>query len=177
SAYAEFVTSNDYDAGIALVESAENVVMLRTFSKIYALGGLRLGWAYCPTPIADVLNRIRGAFNINSAVQAAGVAAVEDIATVDQARAHNAVWRAWLTEALEKLGLTVNPSAANFVLVRFPDAASHNAVAAREFLQSRGILTRGMHSYGLPAWLRITIGLEDEMRIVVDEIAAFLGRT
>jgi histidinol-phosphate aminotransferase len=176
AAYAEFVTRNDYEPGIALVERAPNVVMLRTFSKIYALGGLRLGWAYCPAPIAEVLNRIRGAFNVNSAVQAAGIAAIEDIATVDRARAHNEVWRSWLTEALEGLGLTVNPSVANFILVRFPDGAGCDAVAAREFLQSRGILTRGMHSYGLPEWLRITIGKEDEMRIVADEIGAFLGR-
>jgi histidinol-phosphate aminotransferase len=177
AAYAEFVTRNDYEPGIALVESAPNVVMLRTFSKIYALGGLRLGWAYCPAPIADVLNRIRGAFNINSAVQAAGLAAIDDVAAVDRARAHNATWLAWLTAALQRLGLTVNPSAANFVLVRFPDAPERNAVAAREFLVSRGILTRAMHSYGLPEWLRITIGTEDEMRIVTDEIGAFLGRT
>jgi histidinol-phosphate aminotransferase len=177
SAYAEFATRHDYEPGIALVESAPNVVMLRTFSKIYALGGLRLGWAYCPAPIADVLNRIRGAFNINSAVQAAGLAAVEDVAAVDRARTHNEIWRSWFSQALEGLGLTVNPSVANFVLVRFPDAAARDAVAAREFLLSRGILTRGMHSYGLAEWLRITIGTGDEMRIVAAEIGAFLGRT
>jgi histidinol-phosphate aminotransferase len=177
AAYAEYVTRNDYEPGVALVESSPNVVMLRTFSKIYALGGLRLGWAYCPAPIADVLNRIRGAFNISSAVQAAGIAAVEDIEAVDRARTHNEIWRSWFTQALERLGLTVNPSVANFVLVRFPDATAHHAVAAREFLQSRGILTRAMHSYGLPEWLRITIGAEDEMRIVAAEIGAFLGRT
>jgi histidinol-phosphate aminotransferase len=176
AAYAEFVTRDDYEPGVALVAQAPNVVMLRTFSKIYALGGLRLGWAYCPTPIAEVLNRIRGAFNVNSAVQAAGIAAVEDIAAVDRARAHNEIWRIWLSEALKGLGLTVTPSAANFVLVRFPDAAAQDAVAAREFLKSRGILTRGMHSYGLPACLRITIGTEEEMRIVAAEIGAFLER-
>jgi histidinol-phosphate aminotransferase len=177
SAYAEFVTRNDYEPGIALVESAPNVVMLRTFSKIYALGALRLGWAYCPAPIADVLNRTRGAFNVNSPAQAAALAAIDDIAAVDRARAHNETWRAWFTAALTGLGLAVAPSVANFVLVRFPDGPGQDAVAAREFLLTRGILTRGMHGYGLPEWLRITIGTEDEMKIVAAEIGAFLGRS
>ena len=122
AAYAEFVTRNDYEPGIELVEAAQNVVMLRTFSKIYALGGLRLGWAYCPAPIADVLNRVRSPFNVNAAAQAAGVAALADVAAVDRAREHNDIWLPWFTRELRALGLTVNPSVGNFVIVRFPDA-------------------------------------------------------
>jgi histidinol-phosphate aminotransferase len=170
AAYAEFVSRNDYEPGVALVDKAENVVMLRTFSKIYALGGMRLGWAYCPTVVADVLNRVRGPFNVNAAAQAAGVAALADVAAVDRAREHNDIWLPWFSRELTSLGLTVNPSVGNFVLVRFADAS---AVFAH--LQSRGILTRKMGGYHLPEWLRITIGTEDEMRRVVAVLREFLA--
>jgi histidinol-phosphate aminotransferase len=173
SAYAEFVTRNDYEPGIELVDAAENVVMLRTFSKIYALGGLRIGWGYFSAPIADVMNRVRGVFNINLPAQAAAVAALEDIAAVDRAREHNDMWRAWLERELKALGLAVTPSVANFVLVRFP-AAPRNAEAAFAFLQSQGILVRKMGAYGLGEHLRITIGLEEELRAVVAALGEFL---
>jgi histidinol-phosphate aminotransferase len=174
AAYAEFVTRNDYEPGIELVESAENVVMLRTFSKIYALAGLRVGWSYCSEGVADVLNRVRGVFNINLPAQAAAVAALDDVAAVDRAREHNDLWRPWFERALVALGLTVTPSVANFVLVRFP-AKPRDAAAAFAFLKARGILTRQMDAYGLPEHLRISIGLEEEMRAVVGTLADFLG--
>jgi histidinol-phosphate aminotransferase len=174
AAYAEFVARNDYEPGIQLVGSSPNVVMLRTFSKIYALAGMRLGWAYCPPAIADVLNRVRGAFNVNAAAQAAGVAALSDVASVDRAREHNDIWLPWFSAELRKLGLTVNPSVGNFVIVRFPDAP-RDADGAFAFLQRRGILTRKMGVYHLPEWLRITIGTEEEMRLVVAAIAEFLA--
>ncbi len=179
AAYAEFVSRNDYEPGIALVDAAlikgaENVVMLRTFSKIYALGGMRLGWAYCPPAVADVLNRVRSPFNVNAAAQAAGVAALADVAAVDRAREHNDIWLPWLTRELTALGLTVNPSVGNFVLVRFPEGR-RDADAAFAHLQSCGILTRKMGAYHLPEWLRITVGTEDEMREVIAVLRAFLG--
>jgi histidinol-phosphate aminotransferase len=173
AAYAEFVGRNDYEPGIELVEAAENVVMARTFSKIYALGGLRLGWVYCGAAVADVLNRVRNPFNVNAAAQAAGIAALEDVASIDRAREHNDIWRPWLERELSALGLTVNPSVANFVLVRFP-AAPKDAEAAFAFLQSRAILTRKMRAYGLAEWLRITVGTEEEMRVVVAAVTDFL---
>jgi histidinol-phosphate aminotransferase len=176
AAYAEFVQRNDYEPGIALVDAAENVVMTRTFSKIYALGGLRLGWAYCPPAIADVLNRVRGPFNVTSTAQAAGVAALEDVASLDRAREHNDRWRPWLEREFQALGLEVSRSVANFVLVRFPPAP-RDASAAFTFLQSRGILTRKVAAYGLPEWLRITIGTEDEMRAVATAVRDFMGGT
>jgi histidinol-phosphate aminotransferase len=172
AAYAEFVARNDYEPGIELVESAENVVMLRTFSKIYALAGLRIGWAYCSAPIADVLNRVRGVFNINLPAQAAAVAALEDLAAVDRAREHNDIWRPWLERELNAIGLAVTPAVANFVLVRFAGKPK-DADAAFAFLQSRGILVRKMGAYGLPEHLRISIGLEDEMRAVANALAEF----
>ena len=175
AAYAEFVNRNDYEAGIALVNRADNVVMLRTFSKIYALAGLRLGWAYCPPAVADVLNRVRSPFNVSAAAQAAGIAAVEDTEALNRARAHNDQWLPWLSERLAKLGLPLTPSVANFVLARFPDDPRRNADAAFAFLQSRGILTRRMGAYGLPHHLRITIGTGPEMENVAAALAEFMA--
>jgi histidinol-phosphate aminotransferase len=171
AAYSEFVNRNDYEPGAALVDRAENVVMLRTFSKIYALAALRLGWAYCPPAIADVLNRMRSPFNVNAAALAAGVAAVEDVAAFERARAHNERWLAWFSERLTALGLQLTPSVANFVLARFPDDPDRDADAAFAFLQRHGILTRKMGAYGLPQYLRITIGTGEEM----ERVAATLG--
>ncbi len=175
AAYAEFVNRNDYEPGTALVNRAENVVMLRTFSKIYALAGLRLGWAYCPPAIADVLNRIRGPFNVTAPALAAGVAAIEDIGAVARARAHNERWLPWLSERLAALGLPLTPSVGNFVLPRFPDDPRHNADAAFAFLQSRGILVRKVGAYGLPQHIRITIGTGEEMAIVAAALAEFMA--
>jgi histidinol-phosphate aminotransferase len=176
AAYAEFVNRNDYDAGAALVSGSDNVVMLRTFSKIYALAGLRLGWAYCPPAIADVLNRVRGPFNVNAAVIAAGVAAVEDTEALARARAHNDRWQPWFSEKLAALGLELTPSVGNFVLPRFPDEPGRNADAAFAFLHARGILVRKMGGYGLPQYLRITIGTGEEMETVAAALAEFMAR-
>ena len=175
AAYAEFVNRNDYEPGVSLVNRADNVVMLRTFSKIYALAGLRLGWAYCPEAIADVLNRVRSPFNVSAAAQAAGVAAVEDVDALNRARAHNDRWLPWFSKRLAKLGLQLTPSVANFALVRFPDGARTDADAAFSFLQSRGTLTRKMAAYGLPQCLRITIGTGPEMETVATALAEFMA--
>jgi histidinol-phosphate aminotransferase len=171
SAYAEFVNRNDYEAGAALVERADNVVMLRTFSKIYALAGLRLGWAYCPPTVTEVLNRVRGPFNVSAPALAAGIAAVEDVAAIERARAHNDAWLPRFSDRLAALGLPLTPSVANFVLPCFPEAPRKNADAAFDFLRARGILTRKMTAYGLPRHLRITIGTGAEM----ERVAAVLG--
>lgn len=176
AAYAEYVTRNDYSAGAELVDRFPNVVMTRTFSKIFALGSMRLGWAYCPAGVADILNRVRGPFNVSGAAQAAGVAALEDADFLDRSRAHNDQWRGWFTEQAQALGLTVHPSIANFVLVSFKGQATgqDDAEAARQFLKARGILVRQMNAYGLPDCLRITIGTGDEMKAVVEALGAFL---
>jgi histidinol-phosphate aminotransferase len=175
AAYAEFVNRNDYEPGIRLVEKTENVVMLRTFSKIYALAALRLGWAYCPPAIADVLNRVRGPFNVSAAAQAAGVAAVEDTEALQRAQDHNNQWLPWLSERLAALGLDPTPSVGNFVLPRFPDDPRHNADAAFEFMQSRHIITRKMGGYGLPDRIRITIGTAAETEKVAATLAEFMA--
>lgn len=176
AAYAEYMSQPDYSAGIELVERFPNVVMTRTFSKIYALGSVRLGWAYCPAGIADVLNRVRGPFNVSAAAQIAGVAALADEDFVATSRLHNDTWREAFTQRVRGLGLIVHPSVTNFVLVSFRDlpAAKADAEAARQFLKARGILVRQMGGYGLPDCLRVTIGTADEMRAVADALAAYL---
>lgn len=173
AAYAEYVGAEDYNAGEELAGSCDNVVMLRTFSKIFGLASQRLGWAYGPAAIIDVLNRVRGPFNITASAQAAGIAAVEDIEHVEASRAHNDRWMAWLTQQLGGLGVEVPPSAGNFILAQFPDKA--RADAAYAHLMSRGIIARLMGGYGLPESIRITVGLEDENRALVDALAEHLG--
>jgi len=175
AAYAEFVTHNDYSPGIELVDGGDNVVMTRTFSKIFGLGGARLGWAYCPAAIARVLNLVRGPFNVSAPAMAAGLAALADVAFTDKARAHNTRWRAWTRKRLIGLGLVVPESACNFVLVRFPHQPGRDAKAADAFLKARGIIVRRVAAYGLPDCLRVTIGLEEEMRALVDALAEFTG--
>jgi len=174
SAYAEFVTESDYSPGGELVAAGDNVVMTRTFSKIYALSALRLGWAYCPPAVADVLNRVRGPFNINQPVQEAGIAALADTAAVNAARGHNTRWRGWLADALGKLGLTVYPSAANFLLVEF-GASPAEAAAADAYLRSEGIILRRMEPYSLGQCLRVTIGTEAEMKALVAALSRYLA--
>jgi histidinol-phosphate aminotransferase len=176
AAYAEFVNRNDYEAGAALVDAADNVVMLRTFSKIYALAGLRLGWGYFPPAIADVMNRVRGPFNVSTPAVAAGIAALEDTDALARARAHNDRWLPWFSEQLAALGLPLTASVANFATPRFPDDPEHNADAAFVFLRENGILTRKLAAYGLPQYLRITIGTGEEMEKVAAVLEDFMGR-
>jgi histidinol-phosphate aminotransferase len=174
AAYAEFVNRNDYEPGIKLVDKADNVVMLRTFSKIYALAGLRLGWGYFPPEIADVLNRVRGPFNVSAPALAAGLAALHDTEALARARAHNDRWQPWLNERMASLGLDPTPSVGNFVLPRFPEGR-RDADAAFRFLQSRGILTRKMGGYGLPDRIRITVGTGEENEKVAATLAEFMA--
>jgi histidinol-phosphate aminotransferase len=176
AAYAEYVRRNDYESGIELVATSDNVVMCRTFSKIYGLAALRLGWMYGPADVVDAVNRIRGPFNVNSAAMAAGIAAIEDQAHVEAARAHNESWLAWLTDEIRKLGLEVTPSVANFVLIHFPDAKGRTAADADAFLMARGLILRRVAGYHLPNALRMTVGSEEANRLVVDALAEFLGR-
>jgi histidinol-phosphate aminotransferase len=171
-AYAEYVLANDYESGIGLVETSSNVVMTRTFSKIYGLAGVRLGWAYCPPAIADILNRIRGPFNVSTAGIAAGTAAMKDTAHIDQSIAHNAKWLVWLTTEIENLGLIVTPSVANFILVHLENAG--RAAAADAFLTTRGIIIRKVDAYGLPASLRISVGTEEANHAVIAAFTEFL---
>lgn len=171
SAYAEYVTRPDYDAGAKLVDATTNTVMCRTFSKIYGLGGLRLGWCYAPSAVVDVMGRVRGPFNVNAAAMAAGIAALAEPGWVEKSVAHNTAERARVTQALTNAGIKVWPSEGNFVLVDF--GAPERARAADAHLRSRGLIVRAMGGYGLPQTLRITIGTAEENGLVIDALTAF----
>ena len=173
AAYAEFVDRADYTTGVELVEEG-NVVVTRTFSKIHGLGGVRVGWGFCPPAVAAVLDRLRGPFNVSSIGQAAALAALADTAFVERSAAHNARWRRWLTEELRGLGLGVPDSAGNFVLARFPSTGGRDAAAADAHLKAAGIIVRRVAAYGLPDCLRISIGCEDEVRAVAAALGEFL---
>ena len=173
AAYAEYVSRNDYESGVELVDQAENVVMTRTFSKIYGLGGLRLGWMYGPAGIVDVMSRLRQPFNVNLAAQAAGIAALEDIAHTDASRTNNDIWLPWLSTELAKLGLEPVPSVGNFLLIGF--GSKERAVAANDWLMNDGLIPRLVAGYGLPAHLRITVGTEAEVKAVQASLARFVA--
>jgi histidinol-phosphate aminotransferase len=170
-AYAEYV--DGYDAGAALVAERDNVVMTRTFSKIYGLGGLRVGWGYGPQPIIDVLNRIRGPFNLSTAALVTAEAAVRDVNWVRRCRTENAKWRDWLARTLAEMGVPSDIATANFVLARFADAADADACDAH--LRSEGIIVRRVVGYKLPHCLRITVGDEASCRRVAHAIGQYKG--
>jgi histidinol-phosphate aminotransferase len=176
-AYAEFCTDPRFDDGLALARDNVNVVVTHTFSKLHGLAALRVGWAYAPAEIADAVDRIRLPFNTSIPAQAAAVAALAD--TDFQARSLELVdrWRPWLVQQFGGLGLDVTPSAANFLLVRFPAEPGRTAAEAEAFLAANGYLVRGVGGYGLPGHLRISVGLEEHNRAIVDLLARFLGRS
>ena len=167
-AYAEFV-EGEFDAGAALVEARQNVVMTRTFSKIYGLGALRVGYGYAPRHVIDTLNRIRGPFNVSGAGLVAAEAAIRDEDYTQWCKADNAKWRSWLADELAKVGIMSDPSHANFLLARFKD--EDQAARADQFLRKGSIIVRHPKSYGLPHCLRITVGDEAACR----SVAKFLG--
>jgi histidinol-phosphate aminotransferase len=175
AAYAEYVRRNDYSSGLELAAEAENVVMTRTFSKIYGLANLRIGWAYGPAAIVDALNRIRGPFNVSGPALAAGAAAVADRAHLERAVAHNEEWLGWLDRELNALGLRVTPSVANFLLLHFPDEPGRGAAEADSYLRERGLVLRRVSAYGFPNALRLTVGSEEANRLVVSALAEFLN--
>jgi len=175
AAYAEYVRRNDYEAGLELVSTSKNVVMTRTFSKAYGLAGLRLGWAYCPANVADVLNRIRGPFNVAMPAIAAGAAAIRDTGHLAKAVEHNDLWLPKVTSAIEAAGLKVIPSVGNFVLVEFPSGGTKTAAEADAFLASKNVIVRRMDAYGLPDALRISIGDEAGCSALVDALQSFMA--
>lgn len=176
AAYAEYVTKEDYDAGIELVDAGNNVIMTRTFSKIHGLGGVRLGWAYGPENVIDVLNRARGPFNVNAAALDAGVAAIRDQEFTHHCRDENLKTMAWTYDQLCALGLNVTNGVGNFLLVCFAQEGDRSAAQADAFLKESGIIVRSVASYGLPDCLRITMGTEKEMRRVVAALSQFMGK-
>jgi histidinol-phosphate aminotransferase len=173
-AYGEFNRDPTYSDGIAMAREAENIVVTKTFSKLHGLAALRVGWAFAPQAVADAVNRIRQPFNTSIPAQAAAVAALGDADFQKRSVAHVERWRPWLTQQLGGLGLDVVPPAANFVLVGFPRTRGRTAAEAEVFLARRGLIVRGVAGYGLPDHLRITVGLEEHNRALIDALAEFM---
>ena len=171
-AYAEYV--DGYDAGLALIEARDNVVMTRTFSKIYGLGGLRIGWGYGPAAVIEVLNRVRGPFNLSTTQLETAEAAMRHRAHSDWCRSENARLRVWLSHALAEHGVPSDVSMSNFVLARF--ASQGEAEACDLHLKSQGLIVRRVAGYKLPHCLRITVGDEAACRRVAHAVAQFKGR-
>ncbi len=175
-AYAEFCSDPTFNVGLDLAREATNVVVTRTFSKLHGLAALRVGWAYAPAEVAAAVERIRLPFNTSIAAQEAAVVALSDFAFQARSVALVETWRPWLAQQIGGLGLEVTSSQANFLLVGFPKAPdARTAWAAEAYLADQGYLVRGLTNYGLPDHLRITIGLEEHNRAVVEALAAFMG--
>ncbi len=171
-AYAEYVYG--FDGGASFVKSRDNVVMTRTFSKIFGLGGLRIGWGYGPAPVMQVLGRLKGPFNVSGTALATAKAALEDVTYTEHCRAENEKWRGWLAAELGKIGIPSDPSFANFILARFGSAGE--AQAANAHLLDNGLIVRMVANYNLPEALRITVGDETACRQVVAALTEFKAR-
>ena len=172
AAYAEYVTRDDYNAGERLVDATANTIMTRTFSKIFGLGGIRLGFSYGPPAVNDVLHRVRAAFSVSVAAQAAGIAALREPGWVEKGRAHNAIWRPKLAAGIAAAGIKVWPGEGNFVLADF--GTVEKATAADQFMRSHGLILRRVGSYGLPHCLRITVGTAEECAMVIEGLTDFM---
>ena len=174
AAYSEFITHDDYIDGSELVDNSENVIMLRTFSKLHGLASLRLGWGYCSNYILNNLMKVRGPFSVNLAAILAGTAAINDIDFQNRSIEHNIKWMDWLEKELKKLNLSFQTSVTNFLLIKFSNETQFNAQSAEKFLASRGILVRGMSVYNLPSYLRVSLGTEEENMTLIKELKSFL---
>ena len=175
AAYAEFVRKNDYASGIELASENDNVIVTRTFSKLYGLAGLRLGWAYAPGHVIDAIERVRMPFNVNIAAQAAGIAAIEDEAFVEESLAHNDRELARLIAGLRGLGLEVMDSVGNFCVAKFPETRGKTAAEALEYLKQRGVTVRGLTGYRMPHHLRVSVGTVEGNDAVLAHLKSFLA--
>ncbi|MDO6710635.1 histidinol-phosphate transaminase [Aliiglaciecola sp. 2_MG-2023] len=172
NAYSEYVDNEDFSDGISLVEEFDNVIMTRTFSKIYGLSALRIGWMYSSQEVHDYIQRIRTPFNANSAAMAAATAAVKSIDYVAKIKKLNRVSLNYVTQKLTELGIEVVPSVANFYLLDFTNVAQKSATEAAKFLQSKGIIPRPAGNDS--SFLRITVGLENENQAVIDVLTDYM---
>ncbi|MBX7147146.1 MAG: histidinol-phosphate transaminase [Alphaproteobacteria bacterium] len=182
AAYAEYIDQNDFNAGEFLVNKNKNVIMLRTFSKIFGLASLRLGWCYAHPFVIDILNRVRNPFNVSAPAQVAGLAALDDEEHIIRSRNHNKKWLAWTTTELKEIGINIIPSIGNFILLCFSPIDNYKGPTAlgiekanklHSYLNSHGILPRKVGAYGLDDCLRLTIGTEEEAKFTIDTIRQY----
>lgn len=174
-AYAEFVRRNDYAVGMELAGESQNVVVTRTFSKLYGLAGLRVGWGYMPEHVVDAVERVRMPFNVNLPAQAAAIAALEDEAFVERSLTHNERELARLVSGLRALGLPVIDGVGNFAVAEFPQTPGKTAADALAYLKTRGVTVRGLAGYRMPHHLRISVGTEAGNDAVLAGLKDFFG--
>jgi histidinol-phosphate aminotransferase len=176
AAYAEYVGAKDYEAGLEMAGKFPNVVMTRTFSKLYGLAGLRIGWMYGSRAVCDVINSIRGPFNTSLMQQLVASAALKDREHFWAAVKHNDLWLPWITAEIRKTGLRVDDSMANFVLIHFPRDGDKTSENADAFLCRNGIILRQVANYGLPDCLRMTVGTDEQNRLAVSLLQQFMAQ-
>jgi len=172
SAYAEYVEKEDYTNGFDLVNKFENVACTRTFSKIYGLAALRIGWAYASLDVIDYLNRIRLPFNINTIAQNAAIAAIQDQVFIKKAIQHNNIWKHFIEKELIDIGINIIPGVGNFVLAQYNNIEQANNCYI--YLEENNIFVRKVSEYGLADCLRITVGLEEENIYLIKIIKNFI---
>jgi histidinol-phosphate aminotransferase len=170
-AYAQYVTAPDFDPGFGWADTCDNVFVTHTFSKIYGLAGLRIGWGYGPAHIVETINRLRTPFNASLESMAAAAAAVQDRDFVDRVREHTARWQLRLQNELGGLGIHVVPSVANFYLMHFERIPGKSANAAGRWLEDNGIIPRPAAD---DRCLRITIGTDEENEAVIRSLTGYI---
>lgn len=176
NAYSEYVSKDDFSNAIELVkQNSYNTIMLRTFSKIYGLADLRLGWAYCDNSIIEILETMKNPYSVSTSATEAGIAALKDTAHVEASLKYNSTYLSWITEQLQSIGLKVHPSVTNFVLVEFPLDPKKNAEQADNYLKSNGIMVRSLERYALGHCLRISIGKKEELEKLVQVLKEFMS--
>ena len=176
-AYAEYVTAEDFESGLKWADETENVVVARTFSKLYGLAALRIGWMLAPQRVFQTMQRFRITFNTNGPALATAVAALHDVEYTKQVQHHNYLWRKRMTEELEAQGLNVIPSMANFLLIQFLDEPKTDSEAAANALKCNGIIPRPVSAGSPPNCMRITIGKSDENQAVLDTLKQLMRVT
>ncbi len=173
-AYAEFVDDDFYQPIFDLTELG-NTVITRTFSKIYGLAGLRVGWGYFPDQVRDQVRKVLNPGNVSLLSQVAATTAMQDQQTAVAARRQIAQQRDFLSNAISRLGLSVVPSQTNFILVDF--ITQQKAVSAFNYLREHRLVVRPMAAYGLPTCLRITIGTEEQMLLTAKTLTEWQGQS
>ncbi|HEX8492917.1 MAG TPA: histidinol-phosphate transaminase [Pyrinomonadaceae bacterium] len=172
-AYSEYMGCHDYSDGLELIDEFPNLIVLRSFSKIFGLASLRIGWCCASRSIVDGLERLRGPYNISGPAQAAAVAALEDEAHIKMVRDHNRRWHDRIASVFTRIGLRFVPSGGNFIMTIFPDPETANR--AYHYLRARGVLTRQLRDYMLPHCLRITIGTNSDNELLLQSLEEFVS--
>ena len=175
SAYSEYVTEKDYSNSLSYAKTRNDVIVTKTFSKIFGMAALRLGWAYCPEQVVQTLNKIRPAFNINSYAQEIAINLLDDKEFLKNSIAHNLYWRKWLSNKFNDLGFEVIPSVANFIMVKFK--SENQATTLADSLEKSNIYIRKLNNYKLSNCLRISIGSEKDLKNLLRTVKKIIAGT